>query len=135
MQIVIKIFFTTILLFLISCVGPSGYEGYKSMSDSLMIDSIYKDNLIKADSVAKQQSAGAGLNETIKESTIVQIQTIDSLYEAKKELLKLLKTKKREHKIILLKNNIKTIDAKLDSISFYIRENRNKSENCTKRRK
>jgi len=137
MQIITKILLT-IPFFLISC-GPSGAEMVmeeKYKSDSLFVDSISKLNQIQCDSISKLDSSKINCIEIElsstqnNEKTLTQTQSedMDSLYAAQKEAYKILKLKKREYKMKTLKNSVNSIDIKLDSISYYLKENKVKNE-------
>jgi len=137
MQLITKILFI-IPFFLISC-GPSGAEqdcSEQYKSDSLLVDSISKLNQIQCDSIIKLDSSKIKnieieLGYTQENSTSIretQREDVDSLYEAQKEAYKIMKLKKREYKIKTLKNTVSSIDTKLDSISYYLNENKVKNE-------
>ena len=131
MQTIIKILFI-LSIFLISC-GPSGAEmamEEKYKSDSLFVDSISKLDQIKCDS-SKTSNVEIELGSTQENSTSIretQYKDMDSLYAAQKESLKMMKLKKREYKMKTLKNTVNSIDTKLDSISYYLNENKVKNE-------
>ena len=137
MQIITKILFIS-TFFLISC-GPSGAEMMmeeKYKSDSLFVDSISKLNQIQCDSVNKLDSSKINCIEIElgstqnNETNLIQTQSedMDSLYAAQKEAYKIMKLKKRDYKMKTLKNTVNSIDTKLDSISYYIKENRVRNE-------
>jgi len=137
MQIITKILFIS-TFFLISC-GPSGAEMMmeeKYKSDSLFVDSISKLNQIQCDSVNKLDSSKINCIEIElgstqnNETNLIQTQSedMDNLYAAQKEAYKILKLKKREYKMKTLKNTVNSIDTKLDSISYYLNENKVKNE-------
>jgi len=137
MQIITKILFIS-TFFLISC-GPSGAEqdcSKQYKSDSILVDSISKLNQVQSDSTTQLDSIKTNgveieLGSTENNKIIIQepqTKNIDSLYAAKKEAYKIIKMKNSEYKIKTLKNTVNSIDTKLDSISYYLKENKVKNE-------